>query len=146
MAVDVPEDAIGLTLEVSDFRGDDGLAWSVFVRSEQPIGMQSVGLDAFGLGFSVPETFDAVVDGDRDGTVVLDASHGLQPGQTLYLAMAGRDSGELEVLDFTFGRMTLGHAFQVPAVAEEPRRGCATAPLLGIWGWPLLLVGMRRRA
>jgi MYXO-CTERM domain-containing protein len=124
--IEVPADAERLVLDLSDFRGVDGLGWSLYFRTDEPIAMRPTELAQFGLGFAVAETFDAVVDGDGSGRVVLDATSEppLPAGQTLYLAVAGRDTGALELFEFTTGRMTVGAWTTRP----EERAACTTLP------------------
>lgn len=136
-AIQVPFDATSLVLQVSDFRGPDGLVWSLLVRAGEPITMEASNLSAIGLGFATPRESDQIADGDqRFERVVLDADSEppLLPGETYYVAVAGRSGEGAELFDFTRGRLVLTAWTDGP---EEEAGACSTGPSLdwthGLW-------------
>ncbi len=147
LEIEVPADADRLVLDVSDFRGAEGLGWSLYLRSDAPVVMEPTELAQFGLGFAVAQTYDAVLDGEGSQRIVLDATSEppIPAGQTLYVAVAGRNTGELELFEFTLGRMTVGAYTTQP----EVRSTCATAPHIGPAGLGLsgvlVALGLVRR-
>lgn len=125
-SIDVPPDAERLVIEVGDFSGGDGLVWSLLMRTGEPVLTEPSNLATLGLGFSSPILWDWVADGDEafEG-VVLDANSNppLQPGQTVYIAVAGRSDGGIELFDFTRGRLGLRAWTESP---ESAAGACST--------------------
>ncbi|MEZ4319519.1 MAG: hypothetical protein R3F61_18530 [Myxococcota bacterium] len=124
LAIDVPADADRLIVDVTAFSADEGLAWSLYLRRDEPVRMIPTELAAFGLGLARADEWDWLVDGEGTARLAFDATSTppLVPGSTYYIAVAGRDAGPLELFEFTLGRMTLSAA---PFTFEDPR-GCAT--------------------
>lgn len=127
-SIDVPDDAERLVVDIEDFVGGDGLVWSVFVRAGEPILNEPSNLGNLGLGFATPVDWDWVADGSQPfDRLVIDGESDppLVPGQTYYIAVAGRTDGTIELFDFTRGRLAIRAEVERP---EEARGTCSTAP------------------
>ena len=141
-SIAVPDDAERLVIELGEFTGGEGLVWSVFVRAGQPIHNEPSNLGNLGLGFATPVAWDWLADGSQAyDRLVIDAASDppLVPGETYYIAVAGRTDGTIELFDFTRGRLAIRAGFEVQ---EESRGTCSTAPTK-FPGLPLFL-GRRR--
>ena len=149
LSVEVPEDAVAVTLQVDAFEGDPDLGWALYGRVGQPVGHDWTQIPGLGLGFATPSgAHDWAIDGAGTGRWALPVAG----GETLYLALASRDLGGLVPYDFSFGRMTLSVQID-PAPPAPPvgPRGCGCggvgrgAGSVG-WGvgWGLIALVARR--
>jgi len=146
LAIEVPPDADRLIVDVTEFSAPEGLAWSIYIRRDEPVLMVPTELAAFGLGFATAVEWDWLVDGDEPVRLAFDGTSDppLVPGGTYYVAVAGRDAGPIELFEFTQGRMTLDLA---PFTYAEPARSCGPGlPESGaLWGF-LERFARRRRS
>ncbi|MCA9491449.1 MAG: hypothetical protein KC621_16065 [Myxococcales bacterium] len=144
LSIEVPTDAVGVDLRLSDLDGVDGMGWTVFGRVGEPVEHEVTDIPGLGLGFAVPEVWDWAVDGQDDTVLRVGAGEvPLVAGQTLYLTVASRNLGTLLPFDFQLGAVSV--AAEVERAAEEP--GTCATPVKGpTWPWlPLLLTSWRRR-
>jgi len=148
-SVDVPKDATSVRFVVEEVTGHDGMGWSLYGRVGKHIEHRSTEVAVLGLGFATAETFDWMVDGEKEGVVELTVGGDppLTPGETQYFAVSSRNLGDIPLLDFQFGHAILHAEIDTGNPGEEPRGGCGCdtggAPI----GWPLLavLLVFRRR-
>jgi hypothetical protein len=141
LSIDVPDAAVAVSIDVSEFLGDPELGWAVYGRVGEPVGHEFTVIDAIGLGFAVPTVYDWLVDGEGAERFEVPA---LPRGETLYLSVSSRNLGGLAPFVFDFGRITLAVEVEEATAPLAPEAaagcGCATGPR----SWPLgaLLFGM----
>ena len=147
--VEVPEDATSLTLRLEDWDpgGASGLGWTLMTRQDNPVLHETIGLDALGLSYATPVTFDHAFEGADDFELVLDADStpALEPGRTLYLALAGRNDGGLTPLDLVYGKVSFSAQYSRYQPRVEPDCACSGGPATGWLLVPLLALARRRR-
>jgi MYXO-CTERM domain-containing protein len=152
-ALEVPEDALGVRLTVYDFEAPDGMGYALLGRVGEPVLHDWSTIDVFGLGLATPETYDWKI-GRLSEPEEIELFPGGDPplvlGETLYLALASENLGELEQLALSYGQIELGVEMVRPASAPhaESPQGCAcgsTPAPSGVW---LVLAGLwlRRRS
>lgn len=123
--------------------GDEGVGWAVYGRVGEPVDHRASGVPALGLAFATPETWDWRLEGGREDRVTLPLE-GWEPGETLHLAFAGRNLGDIDLLDFQVARAAIG-VHRVPFAEEEERGGCGCDSGRGGGSALLLLALLRRR-
>ncbi len=147
--VHVPADATSLVVSLSEWDPGEanGLGWTLMLRQDEPVLHETIGLDALGLSYATPVTFDHAWEGAEDFGLLLDAEStpALVPGSTLYLALAGRNDGGLEPLDLVFGKVTLQALYSRFHPRQEPNCACGTGAAGGWLLLPLLAMAARRR-
>jgi len=139
-SLDVPEDARGLRLEVTDFTSPK-MGWMLYVRRGSHIEHRVTDLVILGVQIAVPETYDLLVEGEGSGYVLeltADSELPLEPGETYYFSVAGRNLGDIEAFGFTFSRITVRGGLFEPEVEEEEVGGCACATGSASAPWWLL--------
>lgn len=131
LSVDVPPDAEGVVASVEGFTAPAGMGYAIYGRWGEPVGHEFTAVEALGLGFATPATYDFVVDagsaprltipvGEEDGPA-------LRPGERLFLSVASVNQGGLTPLDFQFAALTVSAEVLRPAPAAPQPTGCATA-------------------
>ncbi|MBT3223929.1 MAG: hypothetical protein HN348_33090, partial [Proteobacteria bacterium] len=128
-SLDVPDEADWLRFEITDYRGSEDLGYTLFMRQDDYIEHETTTLEFIGLAIAVPTTYDLDVEGEGTG-IVLELDSGtdppLEPGNTYYFSMAGRNLGGIELLDFTAGRITVAAEWgQNQAPPDESPKGCS---------------------
>ena len=148
-SVDVPEDATSLTIRLEDWDPGDaeGLGWTLMTRQDTHVEHEIIGLDALGLSYATPVTYDQAFEGSSDFELVLDADStpALEPGRTLYLALAGRNDGGLTPLDLVYGKVSFSAVYSRYRPRVEPSCACSGGAAGGWLLVPLLALARRRR-
>jgi hypothetical protein len=146
-AVDAP-----ITLRLERI-GSDAVGWSAFVRRGAPVQHRALDVSGLGLTAAVPDQYDELIDGTRDGDVLT-----VEPGEgPVYVMLASRNI-DLEPLDLVSIMLTveaISDLRRAPSSPVEPRPlrhegACATGPaptgaLGALTGIVALLCARRRR-
>lgn len=146
LSVEVPADAEELWVEITTSRGSSRVGWVLHGRVGEPIGHSDVDLGALGLGFAFPDAFDWRVEGQSGERVRLTPGGevDLPAGETLYLSLASRNLGGIELLDFETAVVDVQLGWTLPE--EEPVGGCACDGGRSVsWLWFVLPLLARRR-
>jgi hypothetical protein len=132
------------------------LAWTLFARRGAPVGHEVMDFSSVGLSFAVPTAYDLELEGEGAATLTLgpDTEPAVGGDETWYFALAGRNLGAIQPLDFVTGVITVsGEVVPYVALKPEPRMSCAAAPgrsgapraPLGVWVLGAALALRRRR-
>jgi hypothetical protein len=150
LSIDVPADAQGVVVTASGFEGPAGMGFALYGRWGEPVGHEFTVVEALGLGFATPVTYDFVVEGGAAEGLELELGSGdgpeLRPGDTLYLSVASVNQGPLAPLDFVYARLDVEAEVLLPPAAPPAPTGCATGgPATGLTAVLAGLLAISRR-
>lgn len=152
VAVDVPDGATHVRLEVVDAYATEGMGWTVSARVGAHVAHEVTTVTGLGLALATPRTFDVSVDGEGPGelTLPVDGDPPLLAGDRVYFALASRNTGELPPLSMHNGVVVVRAHVDTDAaeVPWELRGGCGCTTgrpwSLGLVLWPLVIAVVRR--
>ena len=143
--IKTPDDIDQLSIPIRNFRGQDGLGWSVLIRKEKPILNAVTSLSTFGLGFSTPTEWDWLFESDAEELLIeLNASSDppFEPGATYYIEVAGRNAGALDLFEYAQGHLE----YSVDLARFEPTGTCSSVGSRGGAVWAMIaLLWWRKR-
>ncbi len=140
--VPVGVDVLEITVSVPE---GTPMGWSAFARRGEPVGHEIASLPSLGLAGSFPSVYDAAIDGQETGKLVLSVGPegDVRNGEHVYFSIASRTT-ELVPFDFRFSRVSIGvQSMELPR-ERGGACGCSGTPVAGWWLWMPLLLLVRR--